>query len=84
MTMQITQNARRQHDTREDAERAIEIYYPACYHYVVSEHWIVAGNQEFWSYTVDAYADDGNGDPGKYLGYCYDRDEAIDIAAGSF
>ena len=35
MTMQITDNPRRQHERREDAERVIEIFYPAGYFYEV-------------------------------------------------
>ena len=76
MTMLLTQNARRQHDTEEDAERAVEIYYPARYCYVIAPHRVVCGAETFNRFVVKAYNDDG-----RFLGYCYDAEEAI--AAGS-
>lgn len=71
MTPTLTQNARRQHVTRDEAERAIEIYYPAGYLYFVTPHKVVAGDQTFHTFTVQAFSDEG-----KFLGYCYDAIEA--------
>jgi hypothetical protein len=72
----LTRNARRQHETRDDAERAIEIYYPAGFIYYVTTHEVACGHKTFNTYVVKAYDDDGH-----FLGYCYDAEEAI--AAGS-
>ncbi len=69
--MQICANARRQHASREDAERAVEIYYPAGYLYSVVEHQTVTCATTF---AVVVW----NGEGTKRLGYVYDPREAAD------
>jgi hypothetical protein len=68
MTLQLTTNPRRQHETREAAERAIEIYYPAgnLYEVVGVRYAVVA-----LTFAVKAWNGEGN----HFLGYCWDPAE---------
>jgi hypothetical protein len=70
VTLQFSQAARRQHATRDEAERAVEIYFPAGYRYQVVEHRTSCCAPTF---AVKAWNDDG-----KFLGYAWDPHEAAD------
>jgi len=71
MTFYTTSTPSRQHDTHEEAERAIEIYYtrtdliyevvPVCYRRC---------GPEITRFAVKAYLAEG-----AFAGYCYDTDE---------
>jgi hypothetical protein len=70
--MQITAVPRRQHERREDAERAIEIFYPgAGYCYEICPLVIQAGREQFHAYAVKVF----KGEHKQFLGYAWDRDE---------
>jgi len=66
MTIQFTRAPRRQHDCRESAERAIEIFYPAGYFYEIAPVCIRGG----LTFAVKAYGKDD-----AFLGYCYSSEE---------
>lgn len=71
MTLQFTTNPRRQHETREAAERAIEIYYPTGHLYeVVGVRYSIVP----LTFAVRAWNGEGN----RMLGYCYDPAEVAD------
>ncbi len=66
MTFYITNNPRRpQHTTSEDAERAIEIYFPPGYLYEVVKIQYRSQNPK---YAVKAYKTNS----GRFQGYCWD------------
>ena len=67
--MQITQNARRQHERREDAERAIEVFYPAGYLYQV-EPVVFRLEAVPVTFAVKVYHADG-----PFLGFAWDPEE---------
>lgn len=73
MTLRLTTNPRRQHETHEAAERAIEIYYPAGHLYeVVGIQYRIVPE----TFAVKAWNDDG-----KFLGYCWDPIEEAEAGA---
>jgi hypothetical protein len=73
MTLQFSQCARRQHPTRERAERAIEVYdFPAGYLYEVVEHRTSCPPRTTFAVKVWSGAGD------KFLGYAWDPREAVD------
>jgi hypothetical protein len=69
--MQITNYPRRQHDRREDAERAIEIFYPAGYLYEVVDVCIVAGRNTYHTFAIRVISGDGR----RFLGFAFDPEE---------
>lgn len=69
MAMQITQCARQQHDTIEDAERMIEVYGPARYIYqIVPIHTRLP--QVTPTFAVKVFSADG-----PFLGYAWIPEE---------
>jgi hypothetical protein len=73
MTLVMGGTPRRQHATREDAERAVEIYFPAGYTYevVAISYRCVAGVPKW---AVKAYDEKC-----RFLGYCWDT---VEVAEG--
>jgi len=76
MTLYTTTNPRRQHETHEAAERAIEIYYlprnPARIYEVVEIEYRRAFSVPI-RFAVKSHQTDG-----AFEGYCYDPDEVAD------
>ncbi len=68
MSLQLSMSPRRQHETRERAERAIEVYFPPGLLYEVVEVRILG----LTTFAVKAWNADGN----KWLGYAWSPVEA--------
>ncbi len=68
MTLRLCPTRRRQHETHDDAARAIEIFYPAGYFYEIVEVRISCREEITWA--VKVYGQDCG-----FLGYAYDAEE---------